>query len=247
MAIGPVHPEGVTVTAPTFSGKRMELALGVLHLLLATWLCSAQSAMSADKPTGVIKGRVTYVETGAPAAGVPLQAQGRAGNTVYGTHRATTDEDGHYSLDGLRAAEYRVQLSTQHTIEWTTLGKKGIKLAAGETKDGVNLVLIKGGIICGKVVEAGTGEPVAGASVCASASGALHLATTGADGSFRLRCPPGAYMACPMWVPKGYSRPERLGWRPATVREGRGIIAFYFVKEFIGRGVKIAFFCEKEI
>jgi len=176
--------------------------------------------MSADKPTGVIKGRVTYVETGAPAAGVPLQAQGRAGNTVYGTHRATTDEDGHYSLDGLRAAEYRVQLSTQHTIEWTTLGKKGIKLAAGETKDGVNLVLIKGGIICGKVVEAGTGEPVAGASVCASASGALHLATTGADGSFRLRCPPGAYMACPMWVPKGYSRPERLGWRPATVREG---------------------------
>jgi len=103
---------------------------------------------------GAIEGRVTYAETGAPAAGVVVAAGPR--RSLDGGDKATTGENGRYSIEGVRAGEHRVRIAKENTIEWTASAKSGIKVTAGRATEGVDLALVKGALsqLCRPVASA---------------------------------------------------------------------------------------------
>ena len=207
--------------ASTPIGNRMKMALGLSHLLVGLWLPVAQCATPAGGPRGSIRGQVTYADTGVPAVDVVIVAVPKG--YLNGRNKATTDENGRYSLKDVQAGEYRVQVSKENTIEWTASAKSGVKVTEGKTTEGVDLALIKGGVISGSVVETSTGRPAAGVSVHVHAASVHYLLTTESDGTFSLRCPPEGYQLRLLWAPKGYCPPDGSETHSVTVRDGEAV------------------------
>jgi len=116
-----------------------------------------------DVPLAWIVGRVTD-ETGAPLVGVWVSSRGGAlqDDGVEGTSFAETDGDGRYALPvtpGTRAVE-----AGDPGRERVHVLVAGLVLAAGERREGVDLVLAAGGVLAGRVRLA-DGRPAAGAQV----------------------------------------------------------------------------------
>ncbi|MGH9360405.1 MAG: MSCRAMM family protein, partial [Thermoanaerobaculia bacterium] len=123
--------------------------------------------------------------------------------------RARTDAEGRYRLDGLPPRKDYVIEATHP--DHAPASVKEVALGARESLEGVDLVLLRGGAIAGRVVDE-EGNGIAGASLWASPANAGEAAdavrppfappepsgapdaSTGADGSHRLaRLPAGAY------------------------------------------------------
>jgi hypothetical protein len=91
--------------------------------------------------------------------------------------------EGRFELSGLAADSYDLLA--------TALGGRGgrmgpITLRAGEEKRDVRVVLEEGAVVKGRVLDAETGAPVAGARLLLDTPGKSPRTTTEADGSFRL-------------------------------------------------------------
>ena len=152
-----------------------------------------------------IQGRVTLSETGEPAEGLIIRAVGaypRPGTlpTIGGPAEALTDENGYYTLsDNLAAGEYAVFLGKYYP-DWTVAAKDYVKVSEGQVVRDVDLKLVKGGFITGRVTDGSTGEPIAGywVSVSDASLPRLHAAPyrtmTGEDGFYRFRAAPGMAM-----------------------------------------------------
>lgn len=150
-----------------------------------------------------IEGRVTFSETGKPAEGLIIRAVGayppRPGTlpTIGGPAEALTDENGYYSLsDTLTAGEYAVFLGKYYP-DWTVAAKDYVKVAEGQVVRNVDLKLVRGGFITGRVTDASTGEPIAGYWVSIGDASlprlqaAPYQTMTGEDGFYRFRAAPG--------------------------------------------------------
>lgn len=129
--------------------------IGILTLAAIT-IASAQAA------TGSISGRVTV--DGKPAAGIPVAAV--AGETVNrrdAAARAVSDSEGHYRVSGLAAGQYQVWTLTPGKVAepeaspnyFPYFGStKNIILTANEDVGDVDLKLIRGGVITGRITNA---------------------------------------------------------------------------------------------
>jgi len=110
-----------------------------------------------------------------------------------------TDADGQYTLKQLRAGQYTISIQFDDALQrsWTATAIESLPVAEKENKTGVDLQLIPGVALIGKVVAADDGKPVPGVQF--GISGPAHpqgisrvaQVTTGADGTFSLRVPPG--------------------------------------------------------
>jgi RNA polymerase sigma factor (sigma-70 family) len=142
-------------------------------------------------PARVVEGRVVAADTGKPVAKA----------SVSGTR---TDEDGRFLLrfagrDAMTlevfAPEGSPYLSVHHRVQWPK----------GTVKQEVKIELPRGVLVCGKVTEAGSGKPVAGAGVQFhpgkgedparpknALTGWSRQELTKDDGSFRMAVLPGA-------------------------------------------------------
>jgi hypothetical protein len=160
------------------------------------------------KGTAVIKGQVT-AGSGAPVRRAQVRAmsmEGRGGGVT------STDSNGSFEIKDLAAGRYIVMVMkggyAQASFGQRRPGDPGtpIDLADGQTAAKVNLVLARGGVISGVVVDDG-GEPVSGTQVAAVrfqfVSGSRRLVPAPSEGSndrtddkggFRLYgLPPGDY------------------------------------------------------
>jgi len=190
-----------------------------------------------------ISGRVVYAATGEPVAGVRVGAGGRqpdapkpvvsyeieegrivikarrvfAGGTLGGGS-AVTDRNGRYVLRQLGPGSYNVApgLSGELAREWTAIAHEGVAVEEGHHLEGVDLSLIPGSVITGKVTAIQTGMPVPGVLVGVygpahpRSSGWVQNTETGADGTYFLRVPAGQqYLYLQGKWPRGFSEPER--------------------------------------
>lgn len=122
-------------------------------------------ATDSKAPSGSISGRVT--KDGKPAAGVtvvlaPPDNWGRA------DARTTTDEAGRFQLSQVPAGRYLIRALAPAFVgpryEMTAQPGKVINLAAGETVEGIDIALTRGGVITGKVIDA-NGQPLVQESI----------------------------------------------------------------------------------
>jgi protocatechuate 3,4-dioxygenase beta subunit len=141
-------------------------------------------------PGRVIEGRVVYADTGKPAAGASVSGK-------------PTDKDGRFLLrfagrDAVTLEVYAPEgepyLSIHHRVQWPK----------GAVKETVEVKLPRGVLVRGKVTEAGSGKPVAGAGVQFwpratddpnrpknLLTGWSHSEMTKEDGTFRMAVPSG--------------------------------------------------------
>ena len=137
----------------------------IIVVLVFAWItiANAQAGDPKPKPTGSISGRVTI--DGQAAAGIPVAAvSGETVNRRDATARAMTDVQGYYLISGLSPGQYQIWTLTPGMIgdpgtaanyyspyPGTT---KNIILGANEDVQGVDLKLIRGAVITGRVTNA---------------------------------------------------------------------------------------------
>jgi len=183
------------------------------------------------KPEARIEGRMTFGDTGKPAKGVRLYAspiypsnQIDPGNPI---EEAITDDNGHYALTNLLAGSYDVVLDVENK-EWTALVKEHIKAEEGETVKNIDLQLIKGGIVNGRVLDQDTNEPLKNVSVqlndrARPLGQRMYQSTvTDKDGKFQFRVAPGRANLIIQDSPQGYELADPM-WKYYNVAEGQTI------------------------
>ena len=119
------------------------------------------------EPARPVAGVVTDKETGKPLPGVHVEMspmrQNRYGGNV--TVSARTDASGRYRAAGAAGDDFRVTAYPDPGSGYIPIEKRHQGWPAGAKVLEVNLALSKGRVLRGRVVEAGSGRPVAGASV----------------------------------------------------------------------------------
>lgn len=122
----------------------------------------------ATAGTGVIRGRIVRGDTGQPLAGVTVRLRGRA-QGVAPSH--VTDFEGRFVFGALQPGSYEVGTTQAAGFVWPTARIPGpvpqagpFDLTAGQTIDVPDIVMIKGGVVAGYVVDE-HGNEVAGAEV----------------------------------------------------------------------------------
>jgi hypothetical protein len=132
----------------------MKYLLTLVLILLLPAAASTLSAQSTAPPTvqprnaGVISGRVTLKAKPAPRVTVVLY-----GNSAVplpsGKLGTSTDANGVYRLTGVPAGSYWVQPMTPAFVEVS----RKVTIGDGETADGIDFELVKGGVITGKITD----------------------------------------------------------------------------------------------
>ena len=124
-----------------------------------------QSPDTKSKGTGSISGHVTI--GGKDAPGIVVAAFGGDTSTRRPAAQATTDSEGRYHLYGLAAAQYQVTALAPNltNAEQTPAvspyysSAKAVFLSVAENVDDIDLKLVRGGVITGRVSNA-DGKPV---------------------------------------------------------------------------------------
>jgi hypothetical protein len=188
-------------------------ACAILFLL---WLCPPSGADSlAQEPEahgshklGTIAGRITINDL--PAAGVQVVL---SDYSLYPQHeilaRTTTDKDGRYRLTELPSMRYWLRVLTPlDYIRPLDFGEPSTRVSVpeGESVENVDLALIRGGAISGRVVDA-DGRAVVGQDVFLFFAGEYRpdshpysiygvRVPTDSTGAYKIsRIPPGRYLA----------------------------------------------------
>jgi beta-lactamase regulating signal transducer with metallopeptidase domain len=184
----------LTVQRPHFAGA------------LATFSQVPSTVNVTLQPAAGIKGRVVYGDSEKPAAGVRLCARPIPVNDAYRRQgEAITDSKGRYHFDALAAGRYNIfMLSCKEG--YTMAALESFETTADTTKTALDLRLVHGGLIVGRVIDADSGKPfrpltadplqnrpyirMYGPSRPWS-GGACETASIQEDGSFQLRAAPG--------------------------------------------------------
>jgi hypothetical protein len=117
--------------------------------------------------TAAISGRVTAVEGGLPVRRVQVRAMSPE---LRGARNATTDAEGKFAVSGLPAGRYTVTfmkagfVQAQYGQKRPNQPGKPIDLAEGQKVDKIDVALVRGGVISGRVFDE-HGEPVVDARV----------------------------------------------------------------------------------
>jgi hypothetical protein len=145
---------------------------------------------------GIIAGTLLHEESGAPAAGVGLLAEG-AGHAAF---EASTDAAGRFTFRGLADDFYIIRLPWDVDLgDWTLAARPLVRAAPGVVTGGIDLRLERGALVTGTVADAATAKPLrarvsaAGKQGTATFFTAAH-APTDDEGRYALRLPRGEFV-----------------------------------------------------
>jgi protocatechuate 3,4-dioxygenase beta subunit len=188
-------------------------------------------------PAGIVEGQVIFEDSRKPAPGLRVTAAtaSRLSRAMFYTQSATdlTDEEGRFRLTGLPQGPAILSVETSGAgLDYASEWALDVPVVAGETTGGITLLLVKGGVVTGRVTDDATGEPVAGAMVSAYRATRGFRATYGdarteADGGYSIRLPAGEYYLMSVGA-EGYLYEDRM--RPdalpqVVVRDGETVEA----------------------
>ena len=197
---------------------RSELLTAVLAALLA--IASHAQDTAPPKEPGSLSGVVTNALTGDPVlhAHVTLQPIGSAAEqTVLG---ALSDGEGKFSLTQIPAGRYAVSVEKTSFTPKLTPATSMLTFGNGEKKTGLQLALLPGGVITGRVLDS-RGEPMENVRVGALAGSG---GTTDEEGRYRIGgLPPGRQRVSAMM----YSLPIPAEHRTDGSEELHHAVTFY--------------------
>jgi RNA polymerase sigma factor (sigma-70 family) len=178
----------------------------------------------------ILFGTLRYQDSGAPAIDVPVFARPRGGpQTKIGVTSdfiTRTDGSGKFRFIGLPADVYNLRVFPQGRPPTSVAAvKTGIELGTAQQKGPIDLSLERGGWVEGHVTNAATGEPLAGARLCAlnpedeTWNEAIALVPTDANGFYRVLLPVGSSRLYFMELPPGVEYPSKeKGQKIATIK-----------------------------
>lgn len=141
------------------SSGRQAIACILLILGVAIW--SHAQTTPAKEPTASISGKVTLKGKGVP--GITVQAtdydHNFRGLGDRARLRATTDESGNYRLSNVPEGRYQISPYALAFALDNEQVNNPINVAAGENIEDLNFVLLRGGVITGRVTDA-DGQPL---------------------------------------------------------------------------------------
>jgi hypothetical protein len=148
----------------------------------------------AVEPARVIRGRVTYADTGEPAAHAWVSLGFRDEKTSAWAGDVETDAQGRFRAHPRIGPQYYVTVFAPENTPYLTAQSKDFTWPKGALEQVVDLALPRGVRVRGRVVEEGTGRPVAGARISYLSvpdkdprTGAVNgRAVTAEDGTFEL-------------------------------------------------------------
>jgi hypothetical protein len=142
---------------------------GTARQAVASWLAIIfllSVSFAQDKPTdpppkpkGFIKGKVTS-DDGQPLEGVNVNLSTAGVDGMGGWRQIQTDDEGNFVADGLAPASYSVHAGAYAYV----MADQSVVPKYHRLGDVVNLTLVKGGVITGRVTNA-LGEPVIAATI----------------------------------------------------------------------------------
>jgi hypothetical protein len=218
-------PASLSIWAPTFTDDKglfliKGLGAGTVHLKIEGESFTPQHSQvepvraDSDKkqifsvsPAKRLEGRVVFADTGKPATDATIiSVAAKVGDGRW--LEARTDGDGNFAISPY-APDERFMASSELSYFLNVFPPSGARYTVAEltvpassapTKE-VRVELRRGVLVKGKVTEARSGEPVAGARVQYNDSNGQHIAgyiepsrlntaITGADGRFELPVPP---------------------------------------------------------
>lgn len=145
-----------------------------------------------------IQGRVLFSEAGTPATGMKIRAEGVP--PTMGWDEAKTDENGNYMLTNLLPGKYDISLVSQHKHithrkeeppYWVSVPIDNVTVVSGPTVKGIDLELVKGGLITGRVTDAETNEPIPNHTIFLRRQDVTYRTMTDENGFYRFRSAPG--------------------------------------------------------
>jgi len=133
--------------------------LTILSLPTSLW-AQAVSKQAVKAPRGSISGKVTIKEKSAPGVVVSLRKSDST-NPFEQTQKGTTDQDGFYRIRNVPPGSYEVTPSAPAFVAADVKDPKSKNVLVGEDEnvDNINFVLVRGGVITGKITDA-DGRPV---------------------------------------------------------------------------------------
>ena len=219
-------------------GARLWLAVDDERFVALTWestfILSTEETMRA-RPIQLlraasVKGRVTFPD-GKPASGLRVAASPIHPNNSYAMDHS--DADGFYHLKQLGRGNYNISITIKDDIKasWTAAAVP-ISLNAAENRSNVDLKVISGAVIKGKVMAEDNGEGIP--KVYVGLHGPAHprsssqvdMSYTAEDGSYQLRTPPGeqyVYLGIGSVAPEGFKAPRGQPSQTVTVADGQTV------------------------
>ncbi len=156
------------------------------------------------QPGASISGRAGY--QGRALAGIYILSINRVSNAYCPD--VITKEDGSYILDHLSPGIYDI-MAERPPEGLTAPAAAGVTVKAGDHFTGADFEFTPGGVVTGKILEAGTGRPIAGAKLAAYGparplTGSVsQRAESDEAGNYEFRLPPGrSKINC--WGTEGY-------------------------------------------
>lgn len=172
--------------------------------------------------------------TDEPAVGIRVGAAGiddsiRGGahgvNGLLGGREAIADDEGYYEISRLSPGAYNVALNTEGELArlWTAQAREAVAVTTGENVQGVDLELIKGAAVTGRIVAKSTGAPLPDVGrmdvgiygpAHPLSGGPVQLAEIAPDGSYFLRVPRGEqYLYLRGTPPPGFALPQKTTYK----------------------------------
>src|SRR5450432_3396866 len=130
-----------------------------LVLFTASFLIAQTPATATKVPGAIVTGKVTIKGKAAPGIVVGLRV-GQPSTSFEPTYKGTTDPDGKYRISDVAPGSYEVApVAPAFVVSDQANSRQTVVLAEGESVDGIDFALVRGGVITGKVSDA-DGRPV---------------------------------------------------------------------------------------
>ncbi len=191
-----------------------------------------------------IEGRLSYADTGAPVKNATIALLRISPLTAgMGAEHVSVDENGNYLLKNIAPGMYNLYLD-EVPEGWTAASNEFFKVAEGQIMSNINLTLVRGGHISGRVTDQDTKEPVANHHIRFHDTarpgpefGPIdHVSTTDEFGIYSFRAAPGRVLVS-TYAPQDYQNVGQVT-RYVDVVEGETVVVdFQFSKglELSGR------------
>lgn len=127
-------------------------AIACILLLLGVAIYSNAQTTSAKEPTASVSGKVTFKGKGVP--GIMITVSDPYRSYVRQSYRGVTDASGNYRISNVPEGTYRV---SPHALAYVVENREltnPVNIADGDTIEDMNFVLVRGGVITGKVTDA---------------------------------------------------------------------------------------------
>jgi hypothetical protein len=129
-------------------------AIAVTLVLCCAVFCGRAQSQGKTPKKGSVSGKVTIKGKAAPGIAVGLRTSDY-GSRYEPSYKGTTDQDGRYRINDVPAGSYQVSpVAPSFVISDSNNGRETVVLSEGESVEGIDFALVRGGVITGKVADA---------------------------------------------------------------------------------------------